>query len=382
MAAGDRVKSADDRRVSARERAEALRNSDNYATAAERAVEILESMSDAFFTLDRDWRFTYLNPQAEGFMQGTREDLIGRSIWEEFPGMAGSRFEDEYRRAVHEQMPVRFEQTYAALERTFEVRAYPVPSGLAVYFTDVTQDRLRDERLRQTERLETLGQLTAGITHDFRNILAAVGGFAELGKRKAMDETLVSYFDRITEATNKAEALTNQLLAFARQQDLCPSLTNVNEVVDSLASLLHQLMPHDVRLRLELSPDPVIVFVDHSQLEQVVLNLVVNSRDAITTKGSITISTGTEDSRELLGASDKPFGWLQITDDGSGIPEHVRPHIFDPFYSTKARGEGTGLGLATIYGIVTQSGGSIFVDSKPGHGTTMTVALPAEQPAP
>lgn len=380
MAAGDRSKSAEDRKRSAGDRAEALRNSDDFAIAAERAIETLESMSDAFFTLDSEWRFTYLNPQTEGFLPRSRMEMIGRIIWEEFPEMIDSRFEHEYRRAVHEQIPVRFEQAYESLGQIFEVRAYPVPSGLAVYFTDVTQERLRDERLRQSERLETLGQLTAGIAHDFRNILAAVSGFAQLGLHDAKDETHLGYFNHIAEASRKAEALTNQLLAFARRQDLSPSPTDINEVVNGLASLLHQLMPPDITIHLALSPDPVVVFVDRSQLEQVVLNLVVNSRDAIGTSGLITISTATEDPMELIPPTDERYGWVTVTDDGSGIPDHVLPHIFDPFYSTKPKGEGSGLGLATIYGIVTQSGGSAFVESTPGQGTVMRVALPAEPP--
>ena len=378
MASGDRVEAADDRQQSARERAQAVQDSIESASAAQRAIETLESMSDAFFTLDPEWRFIYANPQTEVLLERQRETLIGTSIWEEFPEMAGSRFDLEYRRALEEQVPVRFEEVYEPLGRTFEVRVYPVVAGLAVYFSDVTDERLRDARLRQTERLEMLGRLTAGVAHDFRNLLTITAGFANLGLAHATDEATKTYFGAIASAGEKAGALTRQLLAFAREQELSPTVLDLNEVIQGLASLLAQLMPNGITFRLEPSPEPVYVFVDRTQLEQVVLNLVVNSRDAIETTGSVTVSTSAEDPTGMAHDFPGPCGWLQVADTGSGIPSDVRPHIFDPFFSTKPRETGTGLGLATIYGIVSQSGGSIFVDSTVDVGTTMTVMLPAD----
>ena len=380
-AAHDREDAADDRHESARERAEALRDRTESAGAAGRALEVLESMSDAFFTLDSEWRFTYLNPQCEIVLGRRREDLVGKSVWEEFPNTVGSRVEDEYRRALREHVAVRFEADYAARGRTLEVRVHPVAGGLAVYFTDITDERLREVRLRQTERLEMLGQLTAGVAHDFNNLLAAVGGFAQLGQAAAVDETTRGYFDQIKTASTRAEALTRQLLAFGREQDLSPTLIDLNEVVAALVPLLSQLIPPRIDLRVALSPRPVPAFVDRSQLEQVLLNLVVNARDAIAENGSITVSTDDGAPAALEHDVQVPSAWLQVTDTGSGFPEAVRPHIFDPFFSTKPPETGTGLGLAPIYGIVAQSGGSIFVDSTVGLGTTMTVALPAGEPA-
>jgi two-component system cell cycle sensor histidine kinase/response regulator CckA len=378
-AAGDRAQAASDREESARHRTEATRAGTEAATAAERAIETLESMSDAFFTLDSEWRFTYLNPQAEVILGRKREDLIGQDMWHEVPQVLGSGVEDEYRRAITEQMPVRFEQAYEPLGSIFEVRVYPVLAGLAVYLSDVTEHRVRDVRLRQTERLETLGQLTAGIVHDFRNIVGAIGGFTKLGLSHGADPLTTQYFKSIASAGKRAEALTEQLLAFSRQQELTPNRFDLNETLQSLSSLLHQLVEGDIHLDLDLSPEPVNVFVDRSQLEQVVVNLVVNSRDAMGGTGSITITTTTQDPTGGTSDMKGDFGWLRVVDTGSGIPADVLPHIFDPFFSTKAPGKGTGLGLATIYGIVSQSGGSIFVDSTVGVGTTMTVALPARE---
>ena len=378
-AAEDRANAADDREEAARERADAFRDRTDYVLAAERALETLEWMSDAFQTLDSEWRFTYLNPQCEAILDRRREDLLGKNVWDEFPEAVGTRFYDEYHRAVREHVPVQFEEFYEPLGRTLQIRAYPVPAGLAVYFTDVTKERLRDARLRQTERLEMLGRLTAGVAHDFNNLLAAVGGFANLGKANSADERLTEYFDQIDAASRKAVALTRQLLAFGGEQDLAPSVIDLNEVVEGLSSLMRQLMPNGIDLRLALSPQPVIVFADPSQVEQVLLNLVVNSRDAIDTTGSITVSTTADAPAGVVHDVRVSAGWLQVTDTGSGIPEGVRPYVFDPFFTTKPPETGTGLGLATIYGIVTQSGGSIIVDSMVGVGTTFTVALPAGQ---
>ena len=372
----DRAMSADDRAEAASDREQSARNRALSADAAQRAIETLESMSDAFMTLDSEWRFTYLNPQGESLINRTREELIGKRLWDEFPAIAGSRFEAEYRRAVRDHVPVRFEETYEPLGGTFEVRAYPVVAGLAIYFTDVTEERLRDARRQQNERLETLGQLTAGIVHDFRNLLGVVAGFAAIGQQESVEETTRECFDHIATASKKAEALTGQLLAFARQQDLSPGLIDMNEVIDGLSAILHQLMPPKIRLHLALSEEPVVVFVDRTQLEQVMINLAVNCRDAINGSGTVTVTVTAHDPGTVAHDIQGPFGWLQVTDTGSGIPPEVLPRIFDPFFSTKTAGEGSGLGLATIYGIVTQSGGSIFVDSTVDEGTTMTVALP------
>lgn len=376
-AAEDRHEAAGDRRTAAVERVEALVQRKAHAVAAQRALETLECMSDGFETFDSEWRFTYLNPRAEAILGCRRDDLLGRSLWEEFPDAVGSRFYNEYRRAVREQVPVRFEEIHQPSGRTHEVRAYPVPDGLAVYFTDVTDQRARDAHVRQSERLEALGRVSADVAHDFNNLLAAVGSFAQLGRTISIDNQTIDYFSQIETASQKAVTLTRQMLVFAREQVLSPVALELNEVLEAASLMLRQLVPPRIELVWSLSPDPVPVYVDRSQLEQVLLNLAVNSRDAITTKGSITI--GTKSGASTNGAA---TGVLQVTDTGAGIAEHVLPHIFDPFFSTKPPATGTGLGLATIYGIVSQSGGSIAVNSTVNVGTTMTVALPAAESRP
>ena len=373
----DRALAADDREESAHDRTAARRNRAESAAAAQRAVETLEAMSDGFFTLDLDGRITYLNAQTETFLGRRREDLIGEVLWEAFPEVVGSRFGGEYRRAMREQVSVHFEERYEPLGRTFEARAYPVTDGLAVYFTDVTTERASQARLREGQRLAAIGRVTAGVAHDFNNLLTAIGGFAGLGQSTAVDETTRTCLDQIASASERAVALTRQLLVFSREQELSPAVIDLNDVVAGLLPVLGQLVPARIELDCALSSRPVSVFVDRSQLEQVLLNLVVNSRDAIAATGAITITTRTDAPAGLVHDVAVPSGWLQVADTGAGIAEDVLPLIFDPFFSTKPPQTGAGLGLATIYGIVSQSGGTIIVDSALGAGTTMTVAVPA-----
>ncbi|MDQ3103067.1 MAG: ATP-binding protein, partial [Actinomycetota bacterium] len=323
----------------------------------------------------------------EAILDRPRQDLLGKNMWEEFPEAVGSGFEDAYRRALEGQVGVRFEERYEPLGRILEIRVYPIPDGLAVYFSDVTGDRMRDAKQRQTQRLEVLGQVTAGVAHDFNNLLAAIAGFAEMGKVDFADpEKAGLYFHQIASASKKATALTRQLLSFAREQALAPTLFDLNEAVEELSPLLIQLLPSSIALLLELAPDPVVVYADRSEVEQAVINLVVNGRDAIYGPGAVTIATTSDPSAVRLDSDAQGGaghgGWLQVADTGSGIPDHVLPFIFDPYFSTKSAEMGTGLGLATIYGIVSQSGGSIHVDSTVGVGTAMTVALPGGPPAP
>jgi PAS domain S-box-containing protein len=376
-AAGDREDAAGDRREGARQRATALQDREESRVTDQRAIQTLESMSDAFFTLDSDWRFTYLNPQTEAILERHRQDLIGKSVWDEFPEGVDSRFDEEFRRALREQTPVRFEARYEPLGRLLQVRLFPSADGLAVYFSDVTRERLQEERLRQAQRLEAIGQATAGVAHDFGNILAAVRGFAHLGLAATRNEKAAHCFTEIDRAGVKASELTHQLLAFARQQKLAPGVVQLNDVVENLSSMLAQLVTPGIELRFALSPEPVAVFVDRSQLEQVLLNLVMNSSDAIDASGTITVATSNRNPKHVAHERGPLSGWLQVKDDGSGIPAEALPRIFDPFFSTKQPESATGLGLATIYGIVSQSGGSITVESTVGAGTTMTVELPA-----
>ncbi|MBA3842498.1 MAG: PAS domain-containing protein [Actinobacteria bacterium] len=347
------------------------------------ATQTLEEMSDAFFTLDSEWCFTYLNPQTEPILERRRPDLLGKNMWEEFPEVIGTPFHEAYERAARDRVTTHAEASYAPLGRYIEMRAYPLPDGLAVYFKDVTTERRIADQLVLAQRLEAIGRVTASVAHDFNNLLAAIGGFAALGEAQHDDPASAGrYFHEISLASDRAVHLTRQLLAIGGQQELDPATGDLNEVVREFASLLAQLLPTPVELVLDLARQSVPVFADRSQLEQVLLNLVVNARDAIEEGGTISIRTSTQAPADLVHDVSVDAAWLQVTDTGSGIPPELAPRIFEPFFSTKPEELGTGLGLATIYGIVSQSHGDIYVESVVGTGTTMTVVLPAHASSP
>jgi two-component system cell cycle sensor histidine kinase/response regulator CckA len=247
---------------------------------------------------------------------------------------------------------------------------------------DVTRERLLESQLRQAQRFEAIGRVSAGVAHDFNNLLAAICGFASLGKAASGDAGKAAlYFAEIDAAGKKATELTRRLLTVEPEPDLALSSADLNDVVSEIASLLRHLMPPDVELKLELWPRRVPVYVDRAQMEQVVLNLTVNGRDAIEDGGTITIRTSTDAPNGLEHSFFGDSAWLQVIDTGSGIPEDIAPRIFEPFFTTKSPETGTGLGLATIYGVVSQSRGDVHVDSTVGIGTTMTVVLPARGPS-
>ncbi|MBL8727313.1 MAG: GAF domain-containing protein [Planctomycetes bacterium] len=239
---------------------------------------------------------------------------------------------------------------------------------------DITARKSLEEQLRQAQKMEAVGKLAGGVAHDFNNLLTAVVGYAE-----ALDESLPSDDARradtrgILDAASRAAGLTRQLLAFSRQQLLAPHVMDLAAIVDELAELLQRLIGASIELRQERPGGPVPVRVDRSQMEQVLLNLVVNARDAMPAGGTLTIGVanvpGTENSA--------PHALLWVRDTGTGMDETVRSHAFDPFFTTKGPGKGTGLGLSTVYGIARQSGGDAWLESEPGVGTTAWIRLPS-----
>jgi signal transduction histidine kinase/CheY-like chemotaxis protein len=248
-----------------------------------------------------------------------------------------------------------------------------------------------EAQLRQAQKMEAIGSLAGGITHDFNNILAVVNGYSDLVLRRlAPDDPLRPQVEEIARAGGKAAALTHQLLAFTRRQVLEPRVLDLNEVVGELTPMLGRVIGERIDLVTRLDPHGCRVRADESQLEQVVMNLTVNARDAMPEGGRLTIATRNEelcrrtpDGAELEGH----FVLLSVSDTGDGIDPEIQDRIFEPFFTTKEPGEGTGLGLSTVYGIVKQSGGYVWVDSEHGLGSTFDVCLPrieapieAEQP--
>jgi signal transduction histidine kinase len=225
------------------------------------------------------------------------------------------------------------------------------------------------EQLRQSQKMDAIGRLAGGVAHDFNNLLLAITGYADFLITSLSDPTQKHYAEEIQSAGERAAALTHQLLAFSRRQVLQPRVVNLNDCVGEIETMLRRLIGAGVQVELALEPDLWPVEADPSQIGQVLLNLAVNSRDAMEGGGTLTISTR-NDGGDVV---------LEVTDDGIGMDDETRTRLFEPFFTTKDIGSGTGLGLSTVYGIVTQSGGSIDVRSEPGLGATFTVRLPVTQ---
>lgn len=247
-----------------------------------------------------------------------------------------------------------------------------------------------EEQLRQAQKMETIGRLAGGVAHDFNNLLTVIQGYSDLILMKMTnDDPLRSKLEQIQKAGKRATALTGQLLAFSRKQMLTPTVLDLNHLVTNLHAMLERLIGEDIDLTVMLQPGLWSVTADPSQIEQVMMNLVVNARDAMPTGGMLTIETANlyRDHRQLdskLGAIDRavnltPCVMLAVTDTGCGMDEEIQAHMFEPFFTTKEPGKGTGLGLATVYGIIKQSGGDIFVYSEPGQGSTFKLYLPVNE---
>ena len=260
------------------------------------------------------------------------------------------------------------------------------PSGQVVNYVavkrDVTDVRRMEEQLRQSQKMEAVGRLAGGVAHDFNNLLTAISGYSDLLLHRLPEySTLRRDVEEIRKAGDRAAALTRQLLAFSRRQVLQPKVLDLNAVVTNMGQMLRRLIGEDIELSTDLSPSLSRVKADPGQIEQVIVNLAVNARDAMPDGGRITIATADADLSPAYAAAHPevrpgPHVLLSVADTGHGMDDETQAHLFEPFFTTKERGKGTGLGLATVYGIVQQSGGHIRVNSAADSGSTFLIYLP------
>jgi two-component system, cell cycle sensor histidine kinase and response regulator CckA len=240
----------------------------------------------------------------------------------------------------------------------------------------------RDAELRQSHKMEAIGRLAGGVAHDFNNVLTAIFGYTDLLLDQfTEDDARRTDVQEIRSAAERAASLTRQLLAFSRKQMIHPRVLDLNEVVESLHGLLSRLVGEDITVAVEPAEDLWAVMADPGQVEQMLMNLAANGRDAMPEGGSLTISTGNvvvgeEYNRARPGLRPGSYVTLAVADTGTGVPDSVRLHIFEPFFTTKAQGKGTGLGLATVYGIVKQNNGGIYLESEESKGTRFVIYLP------
>ncbi len=478
-------------------------------TLAQRLTTTLESITDGFYLLDPDWRFSFINHHAEAMFGQPREELIGRDFWAAFPEVNGRVLERQFRHAVRSGSSVTFEYQTESGGNWFAVNAYPSAEGLAVYLRDISirkqsekqllllqtaisrindmvlitksgpiedpgpeivyvndafekmtgysrqeiigksprllqgpdtsraeLDRIRghlerfepvraellnytkhgqqywieldivpiadefdrythfvaverniterlamEEQLRQSQRLEAIGQLTGGIAHDFNNLLTVIMGNSEM-LRESLDEDshAVEISDMITTAAQRGSELTQRLLAFARRQPLKPQPVDLNRLVAGMEALLRRSLGQHIEIEMARAGGLWLAMVDRTQLESALLNLCINGRDAMPGGGRLTIETANarldHDYAEHHGIDPGQYVMLAVTDNGRGIPADHLDRVFEPFFTTKEHGKGTGLGLSMIYGFVKQSSGHIRIYSEVGEGTTVRIYLP------
>lgn len=372
---------------------------------------ILDNLPLEVSLLDLSGRYVYVNPA--GVEEGEwRKWLIGRTP-QQYLQHRGLRFEgdelpvDSIHRSVEERRLIEVEHQVASPDGTtrhLRCGYRPILDGTGkprqvVSFTvDVTARRRAEEalkeseaKLRQAQKMESVGRLAGGVAHDFNNLLTSISGHCEVALLDLeADSSVRDDLIQIRSSAARAAELTRQLLAFSRKQVIAPRLLAVNEVVNGLDGMLRPLIGEDVVLRTVLSEDRGVVRADANQLEQVILNLVINARDAMPDGGDLTVETSCVDLRgQVIAAEGLPPGryvTIVVSDTGGGMDTDTLSRIFDPFFTSKAPGEGTGLGLATVYGIVQQNGGSISVYSEIDMGSVFRVYLPAvegeSKPAP
>lgn len=360
---------------------------------------VLESSSNSIVAVDVSGTITYVNPQAETAFGYERNELIGMAVEALVPDRVRDRHvqhrADYLRDAVARPTGIGISvagRRKDGSEFPVEISLSPVETadGPLVFATivDVTERSAIEQQLEESHRLESIGRLAGGIAHDFNNMLFAIGGNAELlaedlsGDRADVDTADArERIAAIVDATDRAAGLTRQLLAFSRQQVVSPKVIDLAEVIWAMAPMLRTLVGEGITLDLDLTGPARRVLIDPSQFDQVLVNLVANARDAMPGGGSLSIRTelvvfDEDDGLVRVEVVAGEYVVLVVSDTGIGIDEGARAHIFEPFFTTKAPGKGTGLGLATTHGIIKQAGGSIWLYSEVGHGTTFKVFLP------
>ena len=343
-------------------------------------------------------RIRFVNRAFERVTGWLRSEVIGRSPRFLHGDVTDRATLDRVRTALAHWQPVREELQNVRRDGTpfwIEMDIAPVADATGSFThwvavdRDITERRNLEEQLRESQKMEAVGRLAGGIAHDFNNMLTAISGFAELLSLDLQDATTEakSHLREIVRAATRSAELTRKLLAFSRKQLLQPRTLDLSDTVRELSTLLGRIVGESIHQRLRLAEAQVCVTVDPGQLEQVLLNLVVNAKDAMPDGGSLQIETAevelTDDfASSHVGIPPGTYGMLAVTDTGVGIDPAVRARIFEPFFTTKAEQGGTGLGLSTVIGIVTQSGGHMVVESELGSGTTMSVYFPLVEAPP
>jgi two-component system cell cycle sensor histidine kinase/response regulator CckA len=342
---------------------------------------VFEAANDAMLLVDDGRRYVDANPAAETLLGRSREEILAMRMEEVEDALAESWMAFLYS-GHHDGTITVARPDGSKRDVEFNSRANILPGRHLSILRDVTERAEFEARLRQAEKMEAVGRLAGGIAHDFNNLLLAIRGYAELALLELDGHTVRPDIEEIKTAADRAAALTQQLLAFSRNQVLQPTVLNLNEVVGAIDSMLRRSIGEDMNFTTKLEADLLPIKADRSQIEQVIVNLVINARDAMPVGGTLTLETenlvlGEEESRALF-RDPRPGRYicLTVSDTGEGMDDETLAHALEPFFTTKEQGKGTGLGLATVDGITNQSGGAVSLESRLGEGTIVRIYLP------
>ncbi len=352
---------------------------------------ITENAADMIAVVDADGRRFYNSPSYERILGYSPRELGTSNAWDQIHpedrDKVTSAAAETHRTGVGTSLEYRMRHKNGNW-RTLESRASTILKNgqvekLVIVNRDVTERKHLEEQFRQSQKMEAVGRLSGGVAHDFNNLLGVIIGYGEIVQQGTVNESpLRSCVDEMLKAGHRAAALTRQLLAFSRQQVMDPRVMDLNVVVKDMEKMLRRLIGEDVQLKTNLDPALLRIKADQGQIEQVVMNLAVNARDAMPNGGELRLaSSNFHMDREFVRRYPYPvlvgdYVLLTVTDTGVGMDAATRARVFEPFFTTKEKGKGTGLGLSTVYGVVKQSGGYIDVVSEPGAGATFKIYLP------
>jgi two-component system cell cycle sensor histidine kinase/response regulator CckA len=369
------------RDITVRKRVEAEHQASEMSLRA-----LLNATTEVAFLMDKDGVSVAFN-DAVALSMGVSLDQIHRvSVLDLLPPELAETRKARLEEVLRTGKPVRFEDY--GLGAWWDNSAFPVFDDqgnvvrLAVFARDITERKRLEEQLIQSQKMEAIGRLAGGLAHDFNNLLTVIMGHTDLAKQEALDGTRTSeLLDPVLRAGARAADLTRQLLAFARKQIVSPRIISIDRILRNIADLLRSLIGEDIELIIEVAPDIWRIKVDPGQFDQVLVNLVVNSRDAMPHGGKLTIhaknlTIGPNDRSAGSGMPRGEYIVISVADTGHGMTLETQKKIFEPFYTTKDVGKGTGLGLSTCHGIISQAGGNISVCSERGHGATFEIYLP------